>query len=407
MFQCKSVVTVFFCGLSKFVELVCHVALDKDTLYLFKLLSATILFHVKVGNTFVLSKCREGRNTGMAVPSALNERNRSGPSCPGQAAVPVSVCWDVKQRVRAKVWCDVWTEKATGLKNREVEQVRAFTAAEEETTEGKNCFSVMFWGTARAGRWTSGTGAVPASSPTSRGASARSRGLSGLHGPALLDPAAASARWRRRGLLWPRSRRFPPGGAAPGREPPPPVPPLPAHRRPVPPSCPRPLLLLLLVLLRPLLPARSRSPGPFPRRGPSARPWPPRRRARGWRRRSSGAAPSASGSGSPSSSSSSRPSSSLTVRGGAGRAEAEGRPPGLPGRCRRGCAGGGPAPAAGGDWGARGAPGAVRSPPAALLQPSCSGSCVALCRRVRAEPSVPRLPALRDEAALPHLVPRG
>lgn len=73
------------------MELVCHVALDKDTLYLFKLLSATILFCAKVGNAFVLSKCREGCNTGMAVPSALNERNRSGPSYTGQAEVPVSV----------------------------------------------------------------------------------------------------------------------------------------------------------------------------------------------------------------------------------------------------------------------------------------------------------------------------
>lgn len=125
-------------------------------------------------------------------------------------------------------------------------------------------------------------------------------------------------------------------------------------RRPVPPpSFPR--------LRRLLLPARSRRRGPFLRRGPSVRPWPPRRRARGWRPRSSGAARSASGSGSPSLSSSSRPSSSLTVRGraaagGQGRAERGGgrqAAAGTPAPGSAGAAGVGPAGTRGaaGRWG--------------------------------------------------------
>lgn len=185
--------------------------------------------------------------------------------------------------------------------------------------------------------------------------------------PGPSPPAARPAGPGR--LLRPRPRAgaarrgppvFPPlpaGGAAggergAGRSPR--VPPLPAHRRPVPPpSFPR--------LRRLLLPARSRRRGPFLRRGPSVRPWPPRRPARGWRPRSSGAARSASGSGSPSLSSSSRPSSSLTVRGraaagGQGRAERGGgrqAAAGTPAPGSAGAAGVGPAGTRGaaGRWG--------------------------------------------------------
>lgn len=63
--------------------------------------------------------------------------------------------------------------------------------------------------------------------------------------------------------------------------------------------------------------------------GRPGRPWRPGRRARGWRRRSSAAAPSANGSGSPSSSSSCRPSSSPTVRADAPGLAGPPRPPGL------------------------------------------------------------------------------